>query len=98
MDFSSTLVALEVKRKRRQDSKQTAFRFKPTGRGGARPGAGRPRKYRSRIPHRTRQRIPMHCPVLITLRVRHGLPMLRRAGFVRTFRDSLRAASRRPGF
>ena len=39
-----------------------------------------------------------HCPVLITLRVRDGVPILRRAGFVRAFRDSLRAASRRPGF
>ena len=91
-------VAPAVKRNRRQDSKQTTFRFKPTGRGGARPGAGRPRKFRSRIPHRTRQRIPKHCPVLITLRVRDGMPKLRRARFVRAFRDSLREASRRPGF
>ena len=87
-----------MKRHRRQDPKQTTFAFQPTGRGGARPGAGRPRKYRSRMPHRTRERIPTHCPVLITLRVRDDVPNLRRAGFVRAFRDSLREASTRPGF
>ena len=50
------------------------------------------------MPHRTRERIPTHCPVLITLRVRDDVPNLRRAGFVRAFRDSLREASTRPGF
>ena len=87
-----------MKRHRRQDPKQTTFAFRPTGRGGARPGAGRPRKYRSRMPHRTRERIPGHCPVLVTLRVRDDVPRLRRAGFVRAFRDSLREALARPGF
>ena len=98
MDFGSTPPVTPVKQPRRRDPKQTAFEFRPTGRGGARPGAGRPRKYRSRMPHRTRERIPGYCPVLVTLRVRDDVPKLRRAGFVRAFRDSLRQASTRPGF
>ncbi len=83
--------------KRRQDPKQTTLAFRPTGRGGARPGAGRRRTSRSRVPHRSRERIPRHCPVHVTLRVLDGLPRLRRAAFVRAFRESLRRMSR-PGF
>ena len=67
------------------------------GRGGARPGAGRKRVRRSRVPHRTRERVPAHCPVHVTLRVLDGLPGLRRAAFVRAFRETLRRMSR-PGF
>ena len=70
MTFGSTPPVTPVKQPRRRDPKQTAFEFRPAGRGGARPGAGRPRKYRSRMPHRTRERIPGYCPVLVTLRVR----------------------------
>ena len=84
-------------RKRRQDPKQTTLAFTPTGRGGARPGAGRRRTPRSRVAHRPRERIPRHCPVHVTLRVLDGLPRLRRAAFVRAFRESLGRMSR-PGF
>ena len=87
-----------VKRKRRQDPRQTTFEFRPAGRGGARPGAGRRRTRRSRVPHRTREDIPRGCPVLVTLRVQDDVPALRRAGFVRAFRESLQKASVRPGF
>ena len=87
-----------VKRKRRQDPRQTTFEFRPAGRGGARRGAGRRRIRRSRVPHRTREAIPRGCPVLVTLRVLDDVPPLRRAGFVRAFRESLRKASSRPGF
>ena len=87
-----------VKRKRRQDPRQTTFEFRPSGRGGARPGAGRPRTRRSRVPHRTRENIPRGCPVLVTLRVQDDVPPLRRARFVRAFRESLRKAAERPGF
>ena len=84
-------------RKRRQDPKQTTLAFTPSGRGGARPGAGRRRTPGSRVPHRPRERIPRHCPVHVTLRVLDGLPRLRQAAFVRAFRESLRRMSR-PGF
>ena len=87
-----------VKRKRRQDPRQTEFEFRPTGRGGARPGAGRRRTRRSRVPHRTREAVRRGCPVLVTLRVLDDVPPLRRASFVRAFRESLRKASVRPGF
>ena len=87
-----------VKRKRRQDPGQATFEFRPSGRGGARPGAGRRRSRRSRVPHRTREDIPRDCPVLVTLRVLDDVPPLRRAGFVRAFRESLRQAAERPGF
>ena len=87
-----------VKRKRRQDRKQTTFEFRPAGWGGARPGAGRRRVRKSRVPHRTREDIPHDCPVLVTLRVLDDVPTLRRAGFVRAFRESLGKAAERPGF
>ena len=36
--------------------------------------------------------------MLVTLRVLEDVPPLRRAGFVRAFRESLRQAAERPGF
>ena len=87
-----------VKRKRRQDPRQTTFEFRPTGRGGARPGAGRKRVRKSRVPHRTREAIPGRCPVLVTLRVEEDVPPLRRGSFARAFRDTLRQGAERAGF
>ena len=61
--FGSTQpVTPAVKRKRRQDPRQTTFEFRPAGRGGARPGAGRRRTRRSRVPHRTRGGHPPGLP------------------------------------
>ena len=62
---------------------------------GARPGAGRPRIRRSRVAHRSRGAVPAHCSVLVTLRVLDDVPALRRACFVRAFRETLRKAARR---
>ena len=87
-----------VKRNRRQDPRQTTLEFRPSGRGGARPGAGRPRVRKSRVPHRTREDVRRGCPLLVTLRVLDGVPALRRARFVRAFRETLRRAAERPGF
>ena len=84
--------------KRRRKSRQASIDFHATRHGGARPGAGRPRTRRSRVPHRTRGGVPGHCPVLITLRVRDDVPRLRCARFVRAFRETLRKGARRPGF
>jgi len=69
-----------------------------TGRGGPRPGAGRPRGPRPRVLHRERERIPGHCPVHVTLRVREGVPSLRGAALVGEFRRSLAKASERGDF
>ena len=87
-----------VKRRRRKDPRQTTFAFRPTGRGGARPRAGRPRTRRSRVPHRSREAIPGDRPVLVTLRVADDVPALRRARFVRAFRETLRRGAERTGF
>ena len=84
--------------KRRRQSRQASIQFHAAGHGGARPGAGRPRTRRSRVPHRSRGGVPGHCPVLITLRVRDDVPRLRCARFVRAFRETLRKGARRPGF
>jgi REP element-mobilizing transposase RayT len=49
------------------------------GRGGYRPGAGRPRSGRAGVPHRKRPTFAMRFPVHVTLRARFGLPSLRLA-------------------
>ena len=84
--------------RRRRQPRQTSIEFRPTGRGGARPGAGRPRTRRSRVAHRSRGAIPGRCPVLVTLKVLDDVPPLRRACFVRAFRETLGKCARRPGF
>ena len=79
-------------------SKQLDHDLKLRGRGGYRPGAGRPRVYRSRMPHRVRASIPARAPVLVTLRVKADVPRLRQRGFVEAFRETLSRGSVRPGF
>ncbi len=69
-----------------------------TGRGGPRPGAGRPRGPRPRVLHREREAVPVHCPVHVTLRVKANLPSLRDGRFVREWRRSLAEASERGSF
>ena len=86
------------RRTRRRQPRQASIEFKPTGHGGARPGAGRPRFRRSRVAHRSRGAIPARCPVLVTLRVRDDVPPLRKGCFVRAFRETLRKCRNRPGF
>jgi REP element-mobilizing transposase RayT len=71
---------------------------KRTGRGGPRPGAGRPRGPRPRVWHREREAVPVDCPVHVTLRVRPDLPSLRSGKLVREWRRSLAEASERGGF
>jgi REP element-mobilizing transposase RayT len=60
--------------------------------GGRRTGAGRPRGPKSRDPHRRRARLAARFPCHLTLRVRRGIPSLRKASFVREWKRSLRAA------
>jgi putative transposase len=47
------------------------------GRGGRRPGAGRPKSRRPRVPHLTRAAFPARFPVHVTLRVRGDVGSLR---------------------
>jgi REP element-mobilizing transposase RayT len=70
----------------------------PSGRGGWRPGAGRKARPGARVLHRSRGNLPTQCPVHVTVRLRRGIPSLRRARFVRAFRQSLRGCSLRAGF
>ena len=69
-----------------------------TGRGGPRPGAGRPKIYKSRVAHRERERVPGSCPVHVTLRLRRDVPSLRSKRFVREFRRSLLSGCERGEF
>lgn len=47
------------------------------GRGGARPGAGRPRSGKEYVPHRRRPGLSRHEPLLVTVRLVRALPALR---------------------
>jgi REP element-mobilizing transposase RayT len=71
---------------------------KRTGRGGPRPGAGRPRGPRPRVWHREREAVPVDCPVHVTLRVKPNLASLRSGKLVREWRRSLAEASERGSF
>jgi hypothetical protein len=55
-------------------ARQTEMKLLPAGRGGFRPGAGRKAQPGARVLHRTRENIPGHCPVHVTVRLRRGLP------------------------
>jgi len=68
------------------------------GRGGRRPGAGRPRIHASRVAHETREKIPSGCPVHVTLKVRGDVPRLRTKRLVRAFRRSLAQGCERGEF
>ena len=71
---------------------------KRSGRGGARPGAGRPRGPRPRVLHRAREPVAGLQPVHVTLRVRPGIPSLGGRAFVEEFRRSLALARERGDF
>ena len=70
-----------------------------SGRGGPRPGAGRPPlSANPPVHHVRRPPVPRHCPSHVTLRLRRGLPSLRSHRFLRELRPSLRAACERGEF
>src|SRR5262245_13454997 len=69
-----------------------------TGRGGPRPGSGRPSGPRPRVLHRERETVPVDCPVHVTLRVKPDLISLRDARLVREWRRSLAQASEQGSF
>lgn len=66
--------------------------------GGRRAGAGRPRGPRPTVYHVRREPLPGQCPAHVTLRVRSGIPSLRKHSFVRLFSASLREACERGEF
>jgi REP element-mobilizing transposase RayT len=65
----------------------------PTGHGGWRPHAGRPRG-KERVGHEARESIPSSVPQHITLRVLDGLPSLRKRPFIVAIRDAITRSHR----
>jgi REP element-mobilizing transposase RayT len=70
---------------------------RPTGRGGWRPGAGRPRGTTTHA-HAPRPRFAASAPVHVTLRIVGGLPSLRRERVVRVVRAAIAAGGHRGDF
>ncbi len=68
------------------------------GRGGPRPGAGRPAAARPIVHHVKRPDFPEEGPAHVTLRVLEDVPSLRSKRFVRTFQRSLRQVRHRDDF
>lgn len=66
---------------------------RPIGRGGWRPGAGRPRG-RTTCSHGTRPRLSPRDPVHVTLRIVRGLTSLRREDVARIVHESIAKAHR----
>ena len=64
---------------------------RPCGRGGWRPGAGRPRG-RSCVAHERRVRFAARFPLHVTLRVKDDVPSLRRHGPLRIVQQAIREA------
>jgi len=56
----------------RRATKQLGFELKYRGRGGYRPGAGRPKKPGAGVPHVRRSALKARHPVHVTARVRDG--------------------------
>ena len=76
--------------------KQLPLPFRRSGRGGARPGAGRKRASRE-LPHAPRPKLDARKPLHVTVRVRSGLPSLREQALVRRLRANLTRAKERFG-
>jgi REP element-mobilizing transposase RayT len=70
---------------------------KPTGRGGWRPGAGRPR-VKGACAHTPRTAFAASEPVHVTLRIARGVPNLRRERVVRAVRAVIMAGGHRDDF
>ncbi len=66
--------------------------------GGYRPGAGRPRTRRSRVPHRPRAEFRHRFPLHVTLRLRQGFASLRRPAPYAVLVRSLARGCERRGF
>ena len=92
------MTARSTRRRRpRRAAVQTSLDFRSWG--GPRPGAGRkPRGARAGVPHRPRAPLASRHPLHVTVRLRAGLPSLRRRGAYRVLEPALVARSQRFGF
>lgn len=68
------------------------------GRGGYRPGAGRPARRPGIVHHVRRSSVKIGCPGHVTIRVREEVPSLRSRRFMRECRASLARACERGSF
>jgi REP element-mobilizing transposase RayT len=87
----------ERSRLRRSTSGFVQLALPCRGRGGYRPGAGRPRSGRAGVPHRQRPALASRFPVHVTLRAKVGLPSLRLEGSRRALISAIEAARDRFG-
>ena len=85
------------RRSRRSSLGYVQLALPSRGRGGYRPGAGRPRSGRSGVPHRQRPMLASRFPVHVTLRARADLPSLRLAESRRALVAAIEAARDRFG-
>ena len=67
------------------------------GHGGWRPGAGRPRG-RTKVAHLAREPFDPKRPVKVTLKVRPGVPTLKKRGAIKIIETAVAAASERDDF
>jgi REP element-mobilizing transposase RayT len=80
-------------------SRQLALDLRTTpGWGGRRAGAGRTPGSNPRDPHRRRAPLATRFPCHVTLRIRRGIPSLRKTGLVREWKRSLRQGCERGCF
>ncbi len=70
---------------------------RPTGHGGWRPGAGRP-KGRATCSHQARPRFPASVPLHVTLKLAAGVPSFRKAAIMRVVRAVIAAGGHRGDF
>src|SRR5262245_27450303 len=63
-------------------------------RGGAREGAGRPKKADAGMPHGTRPTLSRHVPVHVTLRLADDVPNIRRRSLWAALREAFRKAQK----
>jgi putative transposase len=74
----------------------TQLSFPPTGRGGWRPGAGRPRG--NRVTHHGRDPVDVRHPLHLVLRIRQGIWSLRSKALFQQIRYSFVKVCEREGF
>ncbi len=82
----------------RRGKKQLAFELKYRGRGGYRPGAGRPKKPGAGVPHLRRPALAARHPVHVTARVRDEAARLRSRACFRVIASCIGKGCERDGF
>ena len=79
-------------------ARQLGFELKYRGRGGYRPGAGRPKKPGAGVPHGRRPALASRHPVHVTARVRDEAARLRSRALCRAILQAIGAGRERDGF